>query len=270
MAPPEPGATTIRLLASLLAAVILAVGLAVAAASLLLAARHGPGRTAPPTSPKELAPLTAPATLGADAAFARVATPAAARRPPQATTLHVRLRNLPPSARTATMGVATFETLSGASFTWTPLTDANTDGAVMVATVSLSDAAERTVTLATEQAFARRGYVACSRITPPLDAGTADLELDAAMHPTHFALATVGGRAGPLRVVRLDDPQWLPMAHLTGLSVTAGAPVTMTLGAGAYELRDPIDPERRQRFDVPAASPIVIDRALSVVRADRP
>lgn len=169
------------------------------------------------------------------------------------------------------MGIATFETDSGAGFTWTSLAGAIADGNDLLVTTSLYGSAERTVTLATEGAFARRGYVARATFVPDPAAGTAELAIDASMHATRFALAPTSSRAGPLRLARLDDSQWLPMAHgPTGLSIAAGSPVTVLLGSGSYELCDPVEPARRQRFDVPAPGPIVIDPALSAARVDRP
>ena len=170
------------------------------------------------------------------------------------------------------MGIATFDATSGAEFTWTPLSAGTAQNGDLLVEVTMFGKGERCVTLATERVFARHGYLVRTsfRIAPP---GGADPEvtLDAAVSAVRFELPPKSRRAGPLRIARLDDSQWLPMdLGTTGLSLTAEGPVTQLLGAGAYELRDPIAPDRVQRFDVPAPGPVVIDPTLTVVTADRP
>jgi len=89
--------------------------------------------------------------------------------------------------------------------------------------------------------------------------------------PTRFELPSGRGRAGPLRLVRVDDPQWLPMEHgTTGVLLADTESVTLLLGAGTYELQDPIARDKTQRFDVPAKDAVVISSTLTVAPIDRP
>lgn len=230
-------------------------------------------RTVPASPPTALQVPKAPERLPASPEFARRAEPAtAARERAPAPTIAIRVRALAKEQRTPAMGVATFDATTGAGFVWTPLADASeADGDLLIRTAA-NGTGERCATLATAREFARHGYLARSRFVLPAGAGSAvDVVLDATMGTARFELPRGSVRAGPLRLVRTDDPHWLPMENgATGVSLTAPDPTTLLLGAGVYELQDPIAPESRQRFEVPAKDPIVLSASLTLVRADRP
>lgn len=202
-----------------------------------------------------------------------MATPATAERPaPIASSVVIHLHSLPAASRTATMGVATFDATNGSGFVWTPLTAANeqADGSLLLR-ATVHDTSEQSVTFATDRAFARHGYLARSRFVPDRRSGEVAVSLDATTNLIRFELPPTATRAGPLRIVRLDDPTWMPMEHgTTGLSVTSSGPTTVLFGAGEYELQDPLVPERTQRFVVPASGPVVLSPSLTVARAGRP
>jgi hypothetical protein len=70
---------------------------------------------------------------------------------------------------------------------------------------------------------------------------------------------------------RCDDPHWLPSSHAaTGIDLRGDRPTAIVLGAGDYELVDPIDVTRRQRFAAPATEEIRLNPDLAGARGDRP
>ena len=118
-----------------------------------------------------------------------------------------------------------------------------------------------TVTIATSREEARHAYLA--RLDHD---ASATMRIDCVA--TVVALRPPEGTAaaGPLRIVRIGHPHWLPLAIATaGLYV--GPATTLLLGAGEYELVDPIDGTRRQRFSVPADSAITLDAGFAPPRA---
>ena len=183
----------------------------------------------------------------------------------------IRVRGLPPALRNDPSGVATFDADSGADFVWTPIAGATqaSDGSLLLHSTSHS-AGLLSVTLASSRAFARHGYlVRTTARVPP--SGGGEMLLDVKVANVRFEVPPGSRRAGPLRLSRLDDPHWMPMQHgTTGLILTRDAPVTVLLGAGQYELRDPIAPERRQHLEVPGSEVVVITAELATGQAGRP
>jgi hypothetical protein len=170
-----------------------------------------------------------------------------------------------------TVGVALFARETGSQFTWIPLAGRapGADGALSfdVATKVLGDLA---VTLAADRDGARHGYLARRIVVVGRNAPRAAVVFDAIATPVEFVLPATRKLLAPLRVVRTDDAEWLPM-HLgsSGLSLTE--PTTrLVFGAGSYELVDPIDPALRLSFVVPAPAPVTISENLSRPRAGRP
>lgn len=261
----------IRVLASILASLLLALGLGVAGYSFLLSLRRGPLRQveAPPPVPPTTS-LPAPDRLLADPELRHRAMPASvAMDPREPSRIAIALRNVPAGLDRAVAGIALFASDTGADFVWTPLAALGADDTLATTTPIVGSV---TITLARDQAFARHGYLArtthtFSRSRGPLTAlpfecGAASVRLTVD-NPQHVA--------GPLRLRRVDDPLWNASdAAPLGITVRGKAEVELVLGAGDYELEDPVDPARRQRFRVPAAAPVQINAALSRPAVDRP
>ena len=92
-----------------------------------------------------------------------------------------------------------------------------------------------------------------------------------AVTAVRLQLPPTARRAGPLQLARVDDPHWLPMhCGANGITLIGDSPQDLLLGAGQYELCDPLAPLRRQRFEVPARDPVVLIDSLAVLRAGRP
>lgn len=233
--------------------------------------RRGPARLAPTPVPTPVTVPDAPTRLPPAPEFARFAAPATVQRPmPVTASVTIRLRGLPTAVRTAEMGIATFDAVTGAGFSWTPIGDAANGTDDLVLRAEFHGTCEQAVVLASQRAFARHGYLARTTFTPSRNP-TTEIELDSMVSTTRFQLPNGALRSGPLRLVRVDDPQWLPMENgTTGVVLASAEPATLLLGAGTYELQDPIHREKTQRFVVPAAGPIVLNADLTVAAADRP
>ncbi len=96
------------------------------------------------------------------------------------------------------------------------------------------------------------------------------MTLPGAVHRVRLDLPTDHDRAGPLRLQRVDDRQWLPMLHGTaGVTLVRGTELALQLGAGSYELQDALRPELRQRFEVPAVEVVELSAELARARAGR-
>jgi hypothetical protein len=270
--PVAPRSPTIRLLAALLIALLLAICIGIAAWAGLLALQR-PAVTAAPLPP--IAPIVAPslpARLPAAVEFERGTLPATARREHPATTVQVRVPAVP-TLQGAAPGIAVYDAATGADFVWMPidLASAATDGSVTV-TAATHVRGELMVAFAASAEWARHGYLA--RATVTVDAASdrdVTIELPVVTEEVELTLPPDAATTGPLRLSRCDDPQWLPTFHsATGITVAPDHPVRLLLGAGCYELIDPIDADRRQAFDVPTAVPVVLTAPLVPVRADRP
>ena len=186
----------------------------------------------------------------------------------------MRLSQLHAILRGHDAGIAVFHAVNGSRFRWLPLRDAERDasGGLVVRAAAIPGS-RMAVTLATERRHARHGYLERREIEITGDAAAARVEvsLSGRVHAVRFDLPVGAEHAGPLRLTRADDPQWLPMLHGTsGLTLAIGTERTLHLGAGTYELRDPLDVERRQRFDVTGDAVIVLLAELTRARGDRP
>ena len=84
----------------------------------------------------------------------------------------------------------------------------------------------------------------------------------------HLPLRVEG--AGPLRLTRVDDRQWLLMPDNTsGLTLRRGTETSLQLSPGTYELQDPLAPNRSQQFTVPETTNVEVTASLTRVRDDR-
>jgi hypothetical protein len=171
----------------------------------------------------------------------------------------------------ATVGVALFARETGAKFTWVPLAGRTpgTDGSLSF-DVPTTATGELCVTLATDRNAARHGYLARRIVAVGGNTPPGPVVFDAVASHVEFALPATRRLAAPLRVVRTDDAEWLPL-HLGSSGMVLSEPSTsVVFGAGSYELVDPIDPAIRLAFDVPTTEPVAISENLSRPRADRP
>lgn len=232
--------------------------------------RRSPQPTAEPASPAPARQVPSPQRLAPDPAVQREPVPASVGVPPRdAVRLTIVLQNLPTGLAAETAGVALFATDTGAEFQWLPLS-ACRDGAVLETTSSVLGSL--TVTLATAREHARHAYLASTSQTfgrPHHDGAT--VQLDGAGQRVQFRVANPTHSAGPLQLQRVDDPSWQASAVApTGLQCRGAAATEVLLGAGQYELVDPIDPTTRQRFTVPSPEPVRIREALSRPATGRP
>lgn len=256
------------------AAALIAIGLAIAAWSALLALGQGPWRTAPPRAIEDLPRPAAPQRLPAGFAVNRGAAAAdAVWQPGAPIDVVIRLRNVPRTLPGTETGLAV-TTETGADFAWIPLaeTTAAPDGS-LIATSKLHAGDKLVVTLACSRAFARHGYLARSvaQVSRGPAGALAEIPFDLDVTTVRLQLPPAARRAGPLQLRRVDDPQWLPL-HCCGNGITlvGDSPLDLLLGAGQYDLSDPLDPTRRQRFVAPSKDPIVVNDSLAVLRAGRP
>ena len=118
------------------------------------------------------------------------------------------------------------------------------------------------MTLASASDLARHGYL--TRRVVVAEPG-AVVRLSGAQHEVRFDLPDGVEQAGPLRLQRVDDREWLPMeAAPAGLKLQRGARTSLLLGAGRYELQDPLAPTAAQVFEVPApAGAVTLSRSLA-------
>jgi len=211
---------------------------------------RAPTRT-PLPRPTRLPPVP---ELGALQRGARAAEPALAE-------FTVEVADLAP-ARDG-LGVATFRAATGGDFRWQPLAAAEPRGASALAlSVRARRGEEIAVTLASASDLARHGYL--NRRVVIAQPG-AVVRLSGARHEVRFDLPDGVEQAGPLRLQRVDDRDWLPMeAAPAGLKLQRGARTSLQLGAGRYELQDPLASAAAQVFEVPAqAGAVTLSRSLA-------
>jgi len=188
-------------------------------------------------------------------------------------TVPVHVALIPKSLRNGEAGVATFHTVTGGDFRWYPLADGipGRNGDLLI-TAQSPTGALLTVTFAATREHARHGYIDRHQLEVAASDGRATdvIELDGSLHAVRFDLPNDIEQAGPLRLQRTDDRQWLPMLHTTaGLKLRRGKELTLQLGAGTYELQDPLAPDRTQTFDVPGATSVTVTAALPPARDGR-
>lgn len=170
-------------------------------------------------------------------------------------------------------GLATFHTLTGGDFRWHPLRDSReqADGTRAFQIEARRDT-PLTLTFAAERAHARHGYIARERRSMLAPASETELvvAMSAVTHSVRLLLPANVERAGPLRLQRVDDRQWLPMLYTTsGIELRRGAETTLQLGAGTYELQAPLAPNQRQTFTVPDVDVVTVTLGNAPAQSDR-
>lgn len=189
-------------------------------------------------------------------------------------TIPIRVLNAPTLQSDNDIGVATFHTITGGEFRWHPLNEATREEDNSLLVTGDSQMGTRlTVTLARDREHARHGYLDKQVLDVTSENGhTAPLViLQGLTHDVQFNLPTNIERAGPMRLQRVDDRQWLQMSHDTsGLTLRRGKVTILELGAGTYELQDPLLPERTQQFTVPKTTVVEISSTLAPARDNRP
>lgn len=181
--------------------------------------------------------------------------------PEERVPVRISLQNLPAFPAAEEPGIALFSAETGADFTWVPLTSSRDGNAIETSTAVVGPVA---ITLARDRASARHGYLVRTTHTFSARRGSSTpLVFDAQSHQVTIEVDSKR-QAGPLRLSRALDPDWLSSsAAPTGVTCRPGHPATLLLGPGEYELTDPIDPSRTQRFTVPSAAPVLVSDSLS-------
>ena len=187
--------------------------------------------------------------------------------------IRVEVQDVPASMDQKLAGVATFHTLTGSNFRWMPLSDATpAENGSLQFTMEAPTTSMLTVTLAANREHARHGYISRRTIdvvstsikTAPL------VTLQGLTHKVLFHLPLRVEGAGPLRLTRVDDRQWLLMPDNTsGLTLRRGTETSLQLSPGTYELQDPLAPNRSQQFTVPETTNVEVTARLTRVRDDR-
>lgn len=187
-------------------------------------------------------------------------------------TVPIRVQESLNSIKDEHAGIATFDSKTGADFQWYPLNEAlRGDNQFLLVTSDAESNSTLTVTLAAKRDYARHGYLARRdvEIATPANGVVAMVTLPSEAFAVQFELPNETDRAGPLRLVRVDDPLWLPMRHSSaGLTLRKDHPTTLKLGAGDYRLEDPIVPDQFQQFRVTAATKVLVSEKLAPARDD--
>jgi len=217
------------------------------------AARYQPPARAALPRPERLAPAPAPDALPR---LPWASGPALAE-------VKVVVYDLDPALQGDAAGIATFLAATGGEFRWRPLADgARRDDGALVFAVRAPLGAELTATLASASDRARHGYLTRRVVTVAPDEV---VPLSGARHTVRFDLPEGVEQAGPLRIQRTDDRDWLPLdAAPAGLKLARGRRTSLQLGAGRYELQDPLVADDAQQFEVPAeAGAVIVRRPLA-------
>ena len=117
--------------------------------------------------------------------------------------------------------------------------------------------------------LARHGYLVSHQVQPT-ELASRSVAFDAVAANTTLQLAEGTSHAGPLQLVRTGDLEWRPHAIARSGLFLESDNTTILLGAGEYELIDPIDASVRQRFRVPAPEAIRIESRLARPRGRLP
>lgn len=242
---------------------LLAIGLGVAGYSYVLTLRRGPLHSIDALEPiAEATQLEAPGRLPADPEARRRALPASvAVNPEERVPVRITLQNVPDFLAGEQPGIALFSAETGADFDWIPLSTCRDGVHLETSTPIVGPVA---ITIARDRASARHGYLVRTTHTFSARRGSSEpLKFDVQSY--RVALAVGDHReAGPIRLTRANEPDWQSSGSApTGVSCQPGTPTTLALGPGEYELTDPIDPTRNQRFTVPSTAMVQISDSLS-------
>lgn len=180
----------------------------------------------------------------------------------------IALANLPSGLDRNRAGVAIFGSQDGSDFQFHALA-ALGDDLILRTQTQATDALR--ITLAEDAGHARHSYLC--RVDHEFarqPTGAVPLRLDASAQRVRF-LPGEGLAPGPLHLRRLQDPDWhAPQLAAAGVRSHPEAPCELWLGAGQYELRDPLRPERSQLFAVPGTGTVVLSPVFASARNDRP
>ena len=270
-----PRSQTIRPLATILISLLIAVALGTVLYALILAIGRDPlpGAETRFTLP-ELERPARPARVFPTPAENLQPLPELQAQISDRVTVPIQVTSVAPFLKDASAGVATFHSLTGGDFRWYPLSEAlpGNEHSLLI-TSDAQVGSQLTITLAAKPEQARHGYLAQTTIEVTAANGRATplVTLHGAAHDVAFNLPANVEQAGPLRLLRIDDQQWLPMLHSTsGLALRRGVTTKLKLGAGTYELQDPLAPERTQQFTVPGSAVVEVSETLAPARDDRP
>ena len=173
----------------------------------------------------------------------------------------------------ARAGIASFHTKTGGDFRWLPLSAATSgpDGQRSFE-VTARENTHLTITYAAAREHARHGYIdrEVVNVGAAGDSRLQTIQLSAATYAVRFELPDGVDQAGPLRLQRIEDRQWLPMANATtGLKLRRGEPTALELAVGTYELQEPLITGARQTFVVPEVEVVQVTPALARSGAGR-
>lgn len=263
-----------RFVASVLVVLLATVAIGAGAYGLVLAIGRDPlPRAEQRLMLPELRPPDAPARLPAAPEFQRRARPANVAMTAERAAVEVLVPEPLPLVDAHAAGVAIYRADTGAEFQWLPLASAERDATGAVVVRAMARRGQRLlISLAVAPGQARHGYLERREVSVPIDGEQPlRIRLDAVIAAVRFDLPTDAERAGPLRLQRIDDPEWLPMLlDSPCLTLRRGTTSTLHLGRGAYRLCDALDPLRCQRFDVTSDTAVVVSPDLIRTRADRP
>ena len=173
----------------------------------------------------------------------------------------------------ARAGIASFHTKTGGDFRWLPLSAARSgpDGQRSFE-VTARENTQLTITYAAAREHARHGYIDRKVVDVGAggDARLLTIQLSAATYAVRFELPEGVDQVGPLRLQRIDDRQWLPMANATtGLKLRRGESTALELAVGTYELQEPLTTGAQQTFVVPDVEVVQVTPALARSGAGR-
>lgn|GEM_PF-3063172 len=207
-----------------------------------------------------------------------VAGPATTATSPVPVTVH--LVGVTAGADREVAGIATFHTITGGDFRWRPLSTGKLgpDGEVTFR-LEAQRGTPLTITFAAARTHARHGYIDRETLfmrqeeaatgSPPAPSEPS-VTLSGATYAIKFDLPEGIEQAGPLRLRRVDDQQWLPMLHTTaGIELRQGEPMALQLAAGVYELQAPLTPEKAQSFSVPDVDTVTVTLGFARAQTDR-
>jgi len=219
-----------------LIALLLAVALAVAGYSLLLAARQPPVGVGAPVSLSHIPVLPEPEPLPRRASF----VPASAERsqrpfPPPLRTLTIEIDHLPASLW-LTAGVAVFDD-ADLCCAWIPLPKAGTGGPRLALQARVPAGVPLRLCVAASEAAARSSYWASAEVAadlPPDPRVRIDVPVqEVVVH----AASLLASRAAAMRLRRVGEPGWVPTTAFAGApQADARGDIHLQLGPGAYEL----------------------------------